>query len=406
MLAIVKPNANFRRAVGGALRGPGYSAARLSSKAPLSVPIAVALLSACAGVASAASGGGGVATPDPPVLRGVICLERCADVRVATVGSKVQLSGRDLDGVDEVRFAGSGAGRVTTAPASVSSTTVVAKVPKGAASGTVQVDAYGTEAETPADEPLKIVGADQIPEGGQFKLSSAEAAPHATFYDGLRAPQVNYIFRGGQATDVRIEVVDRETKEVVDTFIQPDAEPNTRNTAKWDGLTSDGSAAPGADYKFELGNAAGGGTVATEDSGFGYHYYRFPLQAHHTYGDGYGAGRGHEGQDVFAKCGTPIHAARGGRVQRVAVQSAAGNYIVIDGKGTGVDTFYAHMVRRSPLRAGARVRTGQVIGNVGQTGNASGCHLHFEIWTAPGWYEGGHAMPSVGRLLQTWDSWS
>jgi murein DD-endopeptidase MepM/ murein hydrolase activator NlpD len=38
-----------------------------------------------------------------------------------------------------------------------------------------------------------------------------------------------------------------------------------------------------------------------------------------------------------------------------------------------------------------------VIGVVGQTGDATACHLHFEIWTAPGWYEGGDPMPSVGK---------
>ena len=35
-----------------------------------------------------------------------------------------------------------------------------------------------------------------------------------------------------------------------------------------------------------------------------------------------------------------------------------------------------------------------------------GCHLHFEMWTKPGWYEGGHAMPSVTRHLKAWDGWS
>ena len=50
---------------------------------------------------------------------------------------------------------------------------------------------------------------------------------------------------------------------------------------------------------------------------------------------------------MFAKCGSPILAARGGRVQTKDVQSAAGNYIVIDGKATRLDTFYAHMAEPS-----------------------------------------------------------
>jgi murein DD-endopeptidase MepM/ murein hydrolase activator NlpD len=150
------------------------------------------------------------------------------------------------------------------------------------------------------------------------------------------------------------------------------------------------------------GEPGTGGGMAPP-SGFGPGDYQFPLDVPHTYGDGFGAGRNHEGQDLFAECGSPILAARGGRIQRVDYESRAGNYAVIDGQGTGVDTMYAHMVRRSPLRRGARVATGQQIGQVGDSGNASGCHLHFEIWSAPGWYEGGAPMPSVGRLLHTWD---
>jgi murein DD-endopeptidase MepM/ murein hydrolase activator NlpD len=48
----------------------------------------------------------------------------------------------------------------------------------------------------------------------------------------------------------------------------------------------------------------------------------------------------------------------------------------------------------------ARVAAGQRVGAVGDSGNASGCHRHFEIWTAPGWYEGGEPYdprPSLDR---------
>src|SRR6185436_16894860 len=208
-------------------------------------------------------------------------------------------------------------------------------------------------------------------------------------------PKVSYVFSGAAATDDVVEIVDRATRTPETSFVEPGALPNTPNVAKLDGKLADGSTAPDGDYKFRIGSAAGGETETTSEAGFGWHSYRFPLTVHHSYGDGFGAGRNHEGQDVFAECGSPILAARGGRVQTKDVQSAAGNYIVIDGKATKLDTFYAHMAEPSPLEAGDRVRTGQVIGSVGQTGNATGCHLHFEIWSAPGWYEGGGAMSTV-----------
>jgi murein DD-endopeptidase MepM/ murein hydrolase activator NlpD len=117
------------------------------------------------------------------------------------------------------------------------------------------------------------------------------------------------------------------------------------------------------------------------------------------------SGHTHQGQDTMAACGTPLVAARGGTVQFAGFEAAAGNYIVIDGKGTGFDFMYAHLEEPSPLHTGESVRTGQPIGVVGETGDATACHLHFEIWTAPGWYEGGSPIDPL-PYLEKWDRYS
>ena len=107
----------------------------------------------------------------------------------------------------------------------------------------------------------------------------------------------------------------------------------------------------------------------------------------------------------MAACGVPLVAARGGIVQYSEYEANAGNYIVIDGKGTPNDFMYAHLAEPSPLQAGETVRTGQPIGIVGDTGDASACHLHFEIWGPPGWYEGGSPFDPLPALEQ-WDAYS
>jgi murein DD-endopeptidase MepM/ murein hydrolase activator NlpD len=362
----------------------------------------VATISLGAGMASASGGGVGVA--EPPAISDVLCAQKCAGAREASVGSRVRLEGRSLASVQEVAFAGDG-GRIGVAPASVADAAVEATVPAGAVTGTVTVDAYGAKAESPADRPLTIVPESAIPTGADFKLTSAQA-PRKTYYDGVRKPKVTYLFAGAEPTDVRIEVVDRKTREVLRTWVDAGAAPNSENTARWDGRTSDGKVADNGEYRFRIGDAAGTEVETTADSRFGFYKYRFPIAGRHGYGDGFGAGRGHQGQDVFAKCGTALRAARGGHVEHNKTHAAAGNYLVIDGKRTGKDFMYAHMARRSPLQPGARVRTGQRIGEVGDTGNASGCHLHFEVWSPPGWYEGGQPLPSVTAMLKIWDRWS
>ncbi|HWT94373.1 MAG TPA: M23 family metallopeptidase [Solirubrobacteraceae bacterium] len=133
----------------------------------------------------------------------------------------------------------------------------------------------------------------------------------------------------------------------------------------------------------------------------------FPVQGKHDFGtfvNTFGGGRGHEGQDVLADCGTPLVAARGGTVQMNKFQANAGNYVVIQA-ADGTSQAYMHLRDPSPVQKGDAVVAGQPIGVVGQTGRASACHLHFEYWTAPGWYEGGKPIDPL-PILQSWDTGS
>ena len=117
---------------------------------------------------------------------------------------------------------------------------------------------------------------------------------------------------------------------------------------------------------------------------------RFPVKARVSWGDGLGAGRGHQGQDLMASCRKPIVAAKAGRVTRVAYQaSGAGNYAVVRGTSSRFDYVYMHMLKKPRVSVGQRLKAGQLIGWVGSTGRSSACHLHFEMWTRPGWYKGG-----------------
>ncbi len=126
----------------------------------------------------------------------------------------------------------------------------------------------------------------------------------------------------------------------------------------------------------------------------------FPIRGAHSYGSSagrFGGGRGHQGQDMFAKCGTPLVAAMTGRVIKATFQSRAGNYLVIQ-HADGRSTAYMHLRAPATVRSGDQVDAGDPIGEVGETGRASGCHLHFELWTAPGWYRGGRPIDPLPTL--------
>jgi murein DD-endopeptidase MepM/ murein hydrolase activator NlpD len=88
----------------------------------------------------------------------------------------------------------------------------------------------------------------------------------------------------------------------------------------------------------------------------------------------------HEGIDIAAPAGTPIHAAADGVVSIAWLCGAYGNYVRIL-HADDVATGYAHASRFARgIYSGARVKAGQIIAYVGTTGHSTGPHLHFEVF--------------------------
>ena len=134
------------------------------------------------------------------------------------------------------------------------------------------------------------------------------------------------------------------------------------------------------------------------------HAQVFPVPGAHTYGDGLGASRGHRGQDIMAACGEPLVSVSWARVVFVGTHGRAGNYLVLRYKKLKQDYMYAHLAGPPVVRKKQKVAPGQLVGYVGDTGNASTCHLHFELWVGR-WYRGGRAVNPTPHLLN-WDSYS
>jgi murein DD-endopeptidase MepM/ murein hydrolase activator NlpD len=256
------------------------------------------------------------------------------------------------------------------------------------------------------------------PSSGTLSLISAATTPKRSFYFGYRYPTFKFTLGSDQPlNDIRIDVVNTTTKEFAMSFYREDVPPNVPQTLRWDGANSEGRPARNGNYVFRVTpqTAAPAARKATSSTtlslGFSFYGYAFPVLGPHEFNLGAGrfgaarSGHTHQGQDVTAACGLPLVAARGGKVQFAGFQAAAGNYIVIDGRGTPNDFMYAHLAEPSPLHTGDSVRTGQPIGVVGETGDAEGCHLHFEMWGPPGWYEGGSPFNPL-PYLQQWDKYS
>ena len=246
----------------------------------------------------------------------------------------------------------------------------------------------------------------------------AEVQGTKVFFGSRRPAELSYAVGGAKPVEVQIDLVRASDSAVVAHWAPGTVEPETPQEVRWNGMAGRKPARDGI-YQFRVtatdpsglramsAQVSAPGPVDVDSPGaFTLLGYRFPILGAHKYGTGtaaFGGGRGHQGQDVFADCGTPLVAARGGVVKFKQYHARAGYYVVIDGARTGTDYAYMHLKEPALVGMGDKVKTGQLIGYVGDTGDADGCHLHFEEWTAPGWYDGGSPFDPLPDL-QAWDA--
>jgi murein DD-endopeptidase MepM/ murein hydrolase activator NlpD len=384
---------------GARRRGSG---GRLENPARLRLALVVAAATVTGGPIVAAAQAAGT-DPHPTDVR---CIEGCAGKQTAAPHSLVRVTGSGLKHVVSVSFRAR-RHRTSAEPTSSGSHRLLVKVPRGAVTGPPRViDRSG--AHSTVRERLRIVSPGKLPKRGSFKVLDTDLSPHTVFFDGGRSSKLAYRFRSYAPVNVTVKLV--RGGRTVKTWTDEDSLAYKKHKLQWNGLLSKHRIAPPGDYRFEL-KAPGrkprpAGRVRILSG-------KFPIRGPHNYGGAeqrFGAprsgGRVHQGQDVFAACGTRVVVAVGGRVQaRGSDPVLYGNWIVIDAKGSSTDYRYAHFEHPASVHTGDHVRTGQTVGRIGKTGNARtvGCQLHFEVWPH-GWEHGSPIDPLP--ILKKWDGWS
>jgi murein DD-endopeptidase MepM/ murein hydrolase activator NlpD len=361
----------------------------------------------------------GVPVRKAPELRSWRCVKSCQDRVTASTGSLVRVRGRALGRTYEVVFLGAqgAADDVAAAPLRRKRNVVDVRVPLGAAAGPLLIAHHDGLESLPSEAALAIAPPVALKVAGAAPTVEVQAQSRRAFFDAERPAKVSYVLHGDAAARVLVELVRTSDGTVITSWDAGEVAPETPQSLAWDGTVAGKLQKPGR-YSFRVSAVdASGARAVSAQSGeqpgldpaqIHFLQHEFPVRGPHYFGEHaarFGGGRGHQGQDVFAACGTPLVAARGGVVKFKQYHSRAGHYIVIDAVKTAIDYTYMHMREAALVDEGDRVHTGQLIGSVGQTGRASGCHLHFEMWTGPGWYDGGSPFDPLPSLL-SWDKTS
>ena len=240
----------------------------------------------------------------------------------------------------------------------------------------------------------------------EFTILGARVSPRHAYFAG-RPVALAFTVAAPQPLDLQIDVVSDRTDQPVRRLLLAAAAPGVAQRVEWDGVTGGGKVAPDGGYRIRI-RAVSDGRVR-RGGAFTLHSHAYPIRGPHAdrgaigaFGVGRNGGRRHEGFDVNSPCGTPIVAARGGRVVRAGYDPVLyGNVVIIRGERTRRDYWYSHMKHATRLKVGDEVATGVRIGSIGATGNARtiGCHLHFEI------HSRGRPIDPAPEL-HAWDAWS
>lgn len=243
------------------------------------------------------------------------------------------------------------------------------------------------------------------------RIKKLLARPASGYYlFGLTSPTL--ILKSHKAGNAEVKVIDSGGNAVATLAVSFGGAES--KDASWNGALGAGGWAPDGTYTMKLSDPGTAGAAVTggQTIPFALHGHYFPVPGTHSFGGAgsrFGAPRGdhiHQGQDMAAACGERLYVAEGGILRVNSYQaSGAGYYIVIHGAISGSDYVYMHLQAPSWAPPNTTVYTAQQIGRVGNTGHSSGCHLHFERWSAPGWYVGGAPYDPLPELLY-WDSYS
>lgn len=243
-----------------------------------------------------------------------------------------------------------------------------------------------------------------------LRLLLENTTPRKIYFAGIRDAKFEYKFAGARTADLFVEVVKEKGNDdqVIKRYRQEAVESDKKHEVRWSGRRAGGERLRKGKFYFRVQDSEGRHLNRKRSEGnrsFKMFTAIFPVRGGHQYWDGWGAGRGHEGQDVGADCGTKMVAAEPGEVAFKGYDGGGwGYYVVINVRNQARAELYAHLKRKATVGEGHKVKTGEKIGQVGATGSASGCHLHFEYWK--GDWPGGHATSAATKRLKAWDKYS